>query len=200
MKKIIIFLVVVINLVFAQNLEEKQQMNKRCDDGDANICYALAKISERSGSLLQNKNTPESRMYYKKAAEGYKKQCEEASDIASCAIIGNMYLNGQGISEDQFKAKEYFTKACEAKEQEGCVGIGKLHLTGVSARKDFNKAKEYFISACNNKNQNGCLFMAQMYEEGKGVGKSKSLAKEYYGKACDNNSGIGCAKYAEMTK
>lgn len=196
MKKILPILVLLFSLCFSQS--ETEEMQKFCENGDANICYALGKMNERSGALKQNKNTPESRMYYKKAAAIYQKECDVESNFVSCTVLGNMYINDQGVGSDHFKAKDYFVKACENEEYEGCVGLGKLHLSGISARKDANMAKKYFSDACDKKNQNGCLFLAQMYEKGEGISKNKKQAKEYYGKACDYNSRIGCAKYAEF--
>ncbi|MDR0467562.1 MAG: sel1 repeat family protein [Campylobacteraceae bacterium] len=193
MKKIVFFLCLVYSFCFSQSQLEAQKMDELCFDGDANVCYMLGKLNERSSVLRQGKNTPESRKYYKKAAIIYQEQCDMEDDFSSCAILGNMHINDQGIGMDHFKAKEYFTKACENDEQEGCVGLGKLHLNGVSVRKDSEVAKKYFESTCTEKNQNGCLFLAQMYEK-----KSKKLAKEYYGKACDLNSQIGCLKYSEF--
>lgn len=195
MKKILIFLVLCLSFCFSQ--AENQNMDERCENGDANVCYILGKTNERSSALMQNKNTPESRAYYKKAAAIYQKQCDAENNYMNCAVLGNMYINGQGVAADSFKAKEYFTKACENDEQEGCVGLGKLHLSGISARKDGEAAKKYFDDACNKENQTGCLFLAQMYEKGEGIKKNKKKAKEYYGKACDFNSQIGCAKYSE---
>ena len=209
MKKVLFLLFILLSFGLSQGILESinsesvnsksSGMDELCDNGDASICYALGKMNERNSALLQNKNTPESRMYYKKASNIYKMECDE-DNFTSCSILGNMHINSQGVDNDHFKAKEYFTKACDNDEQEGCVGIGKLHLSGVSARKDGKMAKKYFESACEKKNQNGCLFLAQMYEKGEGISKNKKQAKEYYGKACDFNSQAGCAKYSELSK
>jgi len=198
MKNVVFFLCLICSFCFSQNQSEPQKMDDLCLNGDANICYMLGKMNERSSVLKQGKNTPESRAYYKQAAAIYQKQCDAESDFLSCAVLGNMYINNQGVSIDHFKAKEYFIKACENDEQEGCVGLGKVHLNGISARKDAEMAKKYFENACEKENQNGCLFLAQMYEIGEGVKKNKKSAKEYYGKACDFNSQIGCVKYSEF--
>lgn len=197
MRKFIILITLFSSLCFAQSYDDMKQMDEMCTNGDANICYALGKLKERSSVLLQNKSTPESRVYYKKAADLYQENCQN-NDYKSCAVLGNMHINEQGVGLDQFKAKEYFEKACDNNEQDGCVGLGKLHLSGVAARKDGDMAKKYFENACELENSTGCLFLAQMYEDGEGIKKSKKLAKEYYGKACDFNSPIGCAKFSTM--
>ena len=41
-----------------------------------------------------------------------KNACD-AGGAVGCTRLGDMYLNGQGVKQDYFKAKESFGKACD---------------------------------------------------------------------------------------
>jgi TPR repeat protein len=49
----------------------------------------------------------------------FKKACG-MGNAYSCAHLGLLYENAQGVKRDFKKAKEYFAKACDLKEQIGC--------------------------------------------------------------------------------
>jgi hypothetical protein len=43
-----------------------------------------------------------------------------AEDGEACGLLARMYTLGEGVTKDESKAKEYFTKACKAGHEESC--------------------------------------------------------------------------------
>lgn len=41
--------------------------------------------------------------------------------------MGASYANGQGVTQNLMKAKQYFKKACELKNQDACDNYAKLN-------------------------------------------------------------------------
>ncbi|MFV0481123.1 MAG: tetratricopeptide repeat protein [Campylobacteraceae bacterium] len=201
MRKIFVSLLFLTTLLFSYAFEEKQELTKSCDDGNANSCLIMAKLSERNSLLQQSKNTPESREFYKKAASFYAKGCsnnESASYVDDCVNLANLYLTGNGVSQSFSTAKKLFDDACEKDNQNACIGLGSMYLAGSGVRQDDAKSRTYFENACVKEDANGCFLLAMMYDTGKGAKKNKKQALEYYGKACDYNLEVGCVEYKRL--
>ena len=58
--------------------------------------------------------------------KGAKKACDRGSAIG-CFNLGAMYFNGQGVKQDDFKAKELFGKACDRGHAGGCKNYSILN-------------------------------------------------------------------------
>ncbi len=58
------------------------------------------------------------------AAGLYKVACDESKDSEGCLKLGNALSEGKGVSQDEAKAKEYWTRACKDYEEEACKKVG----------------------------------------------------------------------------
>lgn len=117
---------------------------KGADDGDAEMQYELARESVPGHKFDVFKRQPENAVkYYEMAAEqgmidamfnlanlceegcpgfepdigkafSWRKKCADAGDGEACFLLGKMYQEGRGVTEDMQMAKEYFSRAYEA--------------------------------------------------------------------------------------
>ncbi|MEA1880658.1 MAG: hypothetical protein U9N11_08440 [Campylobacterota bacterium] len=63
---------------------------------------------------------------YANEIELYKKSCD-AGDAGGCFNLGLMYVKGEGVKQDSFKAKYLFGKSCDAGLAEGCKNYAILN-------------------------------------------------------------------------
>ncbi|WP_291951219.1 tetratricopeptide repeat protein, partial [Campylobacter sp.] len=67
-----------------------------------------------------------------------------------------------GVKKDNFKAVEYFEKACELDNGRGCYNIGIMYENGKGVKKDIPKALEYFGKTCDLRIDKGCQAYARL--------------------------------------
>ncbi|ODQ55794.1 HCP-like protein [Saitoella complicata NRRL Y-17804] len=71
------------------------------------------------------------------------------SDITSLAAkaagyIGRMYLRGEGVEQDLWKAFDWFRRGVSMGDAMSQNGVGHMFLNGLATKKDVDKAREYF--------------------------------------------------------
>ncbi len=55
----------------------------------------------------------------------YSKGCED-KNAESCYKLGFMYASGDGVEQDNKKAKKLYKKACDGGNAEGCISLEML--------------------------------------------------------------------------
>ena len=61
--------------------------------------------------------------------------------------IGTMYAIGRGVTKNQPKAVEYFTKAATIGDAKAQYNLGKSYLKGIGVEKDLDEALKWFTRA-----------------------------------------------------
>ncbi len=117
-----------------------------------------------------------------------------------CRILGQKYTNGRGVKQDDFKAVEFYQKACGLNSGLGCTFLGFSYAKGKGVKQDDFKAVALHQKACGLNSWLGCIFLGALYEEGIGIKQSSIKALEYYGKACDLKDKFGCQMYAKLKR
>ncbi len=74
----------------------------------------------------------------KKDLEYYSKACE-LNYGDGCAILGDIYHHGEGVTQNFKKAFQYYSKACELNEALTCTLVGEFYRDGVGVAKDLKK-------------------------------------------------------------
>lgn len=124
--------------------------------------------------------------------------CQKGSG-AACSLVGNQYLEGDGVKQDRSKALEFFRQACDGQFALGCLELGATHANGKGLMQDYFKAAESYRQACDmDFGARGCLALGLAYELGEGVRQSNGDALIFYGKACDLELQEGCENYARL--
>ena len=126
-----------------------------------------------------------------------------------CYIVGRGYQNNTVLIEgvnygyfgsDDFKAVQFFTKACNGGDMKGCGALGSMYNEGKGTPQNKDKAAQLLTKACNANDALACNNLGVMYQNGYGMWGNKSKAKEFYNKACQLRSQAGCTNYANLNK
>jgi TPR repeat protein len=74
----------------------------------------------------------------------------EGGDSAAQFELGNRYLNGTGVTQDNFEALRWFTLAAEQDNPNAQYNIAVMYLNGIGVVKDPQQAIHWFLRAANN--------------------------------------------------
>lgn len=74
----------------------------------------------------------------------------EAGSADAQFELGNRYLNGTGVSQDNFEALRWFTLAAEQGSSNAQYNIAVMYVNGIGVIKDGEQAVEWFLKAANN--------------------------------------------------
>ncbi len=74
----------------------------------------------------------------------------ESGDSAAQFELGNRYLNGTGVTQDNFEALRWFTLAAEKENPNAQYNIAVMYLNGIGVVKDPQQAIHWFLRAANN--------------------------------------------------
>ncbi len=129
--------------------------------------------------------------------EELTKACQQGNAVG-CFNLGVMYYNGQGVTQDNFKAVEFYQKTCDGQEAMGCFNLGVMYEKGDGVTQDHFKAVELYRQACDGKNALGCINLGYLYSVGKGVTQDYFKAAELWRQACDGKDAMGCKNYARL--
>ncbi|MDO9476411.1 MAG: tetratricopeptide repeat protein [Pseudohongiella sp.] len=74
----------------------------------------------------------------------------ESGDAAAQFELGNRYLNGSGVEQDNFEALRWFTLAAEQENRNAQYNIAVMYLNGIGVIKDAEQAIAWFLRAAEN--------------------------------------------------
>lgn len=74
----------------------------------------------------------------------------ENGDAAAQFALGNHYLNGEGLEQDNFEALRWFTLAAENGNANAQYNIAVMYLNGVGVVRDRTQAVSWFVRAAEN--------------------------------------------------
>ena len=155
------------------------------DIDSAEKCYQKsAELGEKwamysLGKLYQNNEECEKAIvYYKKALEAGME--DVLNDIGDC------YLFGKGIANDEKEAVVWYKKGANKGNKESMYAMGLIHLNS-DCLQDYKKAMYWFEKAAGEGVTNAKTCIGEMYENGLGVPKSVEKALEYYRDAADED-------------
>lgn len=110
--------------------EQKKLGNrKRAEKGD------VAAQAELGSTLyFKDKNYKEAFMWTKKAADG--------GSAKAASELGLMYLNGEGVAQNDHEAARWFQAAIDRGEKSANIYLSSLYFEGKGVRKDLEKSME----------------------------------------------------------
>jgi hypothetical protein len=74
----------------------------------------------------------------------------EAGRVDAQFDLGNRYLNGTGVNQDNFEALRWFTLAAGQNNSNAQYNIAVMYLNGIGVIKDQTQAIEWFLKAADN--------------------------------------------------
>lgn len=141
-----------------------------------------------------------------KAAQIYKKNCDENKFGLSCDAFGRMAFKGQGIEAPSYMlALEYFIKGCDLDETRACYHGGQM--LGVVDRQinklitpDPERSIKMLSKACLSKKQpEACTLVHSFYLKGiHNYPADLKKAADYARIACDQNEILACYNLSRM--
>lgn len=98
--------------------------------------------------------------------------------------LGAMYHDGQGVSKDLVKAKEFFEKSAKQGDSRAQFNLGVMYYVAEIGKKiDYAKAREWFIKAAEQGNVRAQFNLGVMYYRGEGVKTDYAEAMNYFTKS-----------------
>ncbi len=71
----------------------------------------------------------------------------ERGDVRAQAILGGLYHDGKGVSQDYVQAREWYEKAAAQGESAAQYGLGSLYANGKGVPRDYAHARQWFLKA-----------------------------------------------------
>ncbi len=121
-------------------------------------------------------------------------QCQKGS-VGSCATLGAMYAEGNGLARDFAKAAPFLKQGCDGGVGESCVALGMLMSGGRGVGRDVPGAAKLFDKACSDSIVAGCEQLGLLYASGtKELPANNAKAAGLLQRACDGGSDVSCGK------
>ena len=83
--------------------------------------------------------------------------------------LGQMTMEGRGVSQDHAKAREWFEKAAAAGDTAAMSYLAEMHFSGFGVPKDYTLAREWWEKAAALGNIRAKIFIGSLYVYGQGV-------------------------------
>ena len=123
--------------------------------------------------------------------------CQDG-DAEACGALAGLYYDGRTVTQDYFKAGEFYRQACDGQDMTKCSILGYMYERGYGFKQDYVKAVELYRQTCDKQDSTGCALLGLVYEYGTGVPQSREDALTFYGKSCDLNNEKGCEGFARV--
>ena len=117
---------------------------------------------------------------YRIASEFAKK-----GDKAGQYILGELYMQGQGVQKNAWTAGQWYKKAAAQNHPSAMFSLGSIYVTGVGAKKNPALAFQFYTKAAAKGVPDAYRGLGIMYENGEGTAKNMGTAIHWYEKAAN---------------
>ncbi len=115
-------------------------------------------------------------------------------------ILGDMYLQGQGVRQDYSQARHWFELAAQQGFADAQLNLAGMYYRGEGVSQDYIQAKHWLELAAKQGLIEAQFILGGMYHLGQSVRQDFVQAKEWFGKACDNGNQNGCDFYRKINE
>lgn len=116
------------------------------------------------------------------AVKMFRELAEQGNPHAQ-AVLGDLYMNGQGVPKDVDTAIQWYRKSAEQGFPGGQVNLGVCYEKGLGVKKDLAEALRWYRKAADQNFADAQRFVGDMYAKGLGVPKDWQEAERWYAKA-----------------
>ena len=116
---------------------------------------------------------------YTTALGEWQPLAEQAQAVAQYQL-GLLYANGQGVTRDDAKARQWYEKAAVQRHTEAQVNLVVMLMYARGGQQDYKMAVYYLRLAANQDNDLAQRRLGQMYERGEGVQQDYVKAYMWY--------------------
>ncbi len=110
------------------------------------------------------------------------RELADEGDAHAQAVLGDMYLNGQGVPKDPATAVQWYRKSAEQGWPGGQLNLGVCYEKGLGVNKDLGEAFKWYRKAAE-RLAVAQKFVGDMYAKGLGVPKDWEEAERWFAKA-----------------
>lgn len=108
----------------------------------------------------------------------------DENQARACALLGALYLVGDGVKKDLDAGRELSESACESNDAFGCFNAARIYATGLGIEPDLAAAARFYSTACEADDGESCYELSLLYEKGSGVDPDAARAAELKRRAC----------------
>lgn len=143
--------------------------------------------------------TPDVRELFSRAMGGDEealialRQKADQNDDRSQLVLGFLYANGQGVTQDYAQASVWYRKAADQGDAAAQLSLGLMYVNGQGVTQDYTQAWTLIRKAAIQDLPDAQFNLGYMYENGDGVTQNYAEALAWYRKAADQN--YDAAKY-----
>lgn len=116
------------------------------------------------------------------AVKTFRELAEQGHPHAQ-AVLGDIYVHGDGVPSDPKKGAEWYRKAAEQGFAPAQVNLGVCYEKGVGVPKDLSEAVRWYRWAAFHGNSMAQRFLGDMLARGEGAPKDWKEAEVWFGKA-----------------
>src|SRR6516165_10548620 len=119
------------------------------------------------------------------AEEAQRKRATNEGNAEAMFNLGLLYANGQGVTQDYVRAREWYEKAAEKGFPSAMGNLGVLYANGQGVTQDYVRAREWYKKAADEGNAEAMFNLGLLYANGQGVTQDYVRAREWYEKAAE---------------
>lgn len=112
--------------------------------------------------------------------------------------LGRMYLNGQGVKADPYRASFWYRQAANQKDPRGQTALGQLYETGKGVFQSEEQAMKWYAKAANQGFASAQFHLGNLYETSKEGFADPAKARFWYEKAASQGNESAKKNLARM--
>ena len=124
---------------------------------------------------------------YAKAMKYYLYAANKNHDLAQY-MIGVMYNNGEGVTQDSAEAFKWYLKAAEQGHVFAQYNIGCMYDSGEGVQQDYSEALKWYLKAAEQGDDYAKYNIAVMYSKGQGVRQNYTKSFEWFLQAAEQDN------------
>jgi TPR repeat protein len=112
--------------------------------------------------------------------------------------LGLLYANGQGVTQDYVRAREWYEKAAEKGFPRAMGNLGVLYHNGQGVTQDYVRAREWYEKAAEKGFPRAMGNLGVRYHSDQGVAQDYAKAREWYEKAAANGNATAMLNLGQL--
>ncbi|MGB5560209.1 MAG: caspase family protein [Paracoccaceae bacterium] len=134
---------------------------------------------------------------YEKALE-WQQKAADADYLAAVVNLGQMYLDGQAVEQNNARALSLFTYAADREEPAAFTALGWVYRAGVGVEQDYRESMYWYTRGADKGNDWAMTNIAELLQTGKGFPRDPDKAVEWYTRAAKSGELTAQTRLARM--
>ena len=132
------------------------------------------------------------------AEEAQRKRATNEGNAEAMFNLGLLYANGQGVTQDYVRAREWYEKAAEKGFPSAMGNLGVLYHNGQGVAQDYARAREWYEKAAEKGFPRAMGNLGVLYHNDQGVAQDYAKAREWYEKAAANGNATAMLNLGQL--